>query len=151
MIGLVSCSAQKLSHPARAHLLYCSPLFKLSLEFAQARCHQTFILSAFHGLVELDQVLSPYDRKLGSKKEKQAWGQKVAASLLFRFSRDEAFMILAGNDYALPLAAALRTFDGYGPNGWTGHRGSIGTPLHGLTMGKRLAFLTNALRRYPTS
>ena len=141
-IGLVSCSQQKLSHPARAHLLYNSPLFKMSVTYAEQHCETVLILSALHGLVELDTVLKPYDRKLGGKKERSTWAMRVAGSLVFRFGRDSELMILAGADYAVPLTTALRTYDGHTSKlGWTGWRGPIEEPLKGKMIGQRLSFL----------
>jgi hypothetical protein len=141
-IGLVSCSQQKLSRPARAHLLYSSPLFQMSVTYAEKHCETVLILSALHGLVELDTMLKPYDCKLGGKKEKASWAMRVASSLIFRFGRDSELMILAGADYAVPLKTALLTHDGHTSKlGWTGWRGKIEEPLKGKMIGRRLSFL----------
>jgi hypothetical protein len=141
MIGLVSCSQQKLSRPARAHLLYCSQLFKLSLRYAEAHCEKVLVLSARHGLVELDTILKPYDQRLGGKKEKEAWARRVAGALVFRYGRDADLMMLAGADYTRPLTSALRTHDGHDGTAWRGWRGRIEEPLKGKMIGQRLSFL----------
>lgn len=141
MIGLVACSSQKLDRPAPAHELYCSPLFRKSLAFALQRCTQVYVLSGALGLVELDQEVKPYDRRL-SKKERAAWGARVASLLIARHGRDVEYLILAGQDYAVPLATALRTHDGHHEDGWHGVKPErILQPLLGLKVGIRLKVL----------
>lgn len=150
MIGFVSCSATKLPRPARAHLLYTSPMFKMSLAVALDRCEKVYILSAVHELVELDQVLKPYDRRLPSRKaDRQVWVNRVASSIAHRHSRDEELLFMAGADYAQDLMTRLRTMDGHrcvdkatDRYEWTGWRGTIHWPLQGMGMGARLAWLS---------
>lgn len=150
VIGFVSCSATKLNRPARAHLLYTSPLFKMSLAYAEKRCEKVYILSALHGLVELDQVLAPYDRRLPSRKsERQNWYVRVAGSIAHRHSRDEELLFMAGADYAKGLMTQLRCLDGYrcvdrnlDRYDWVGWRGAMHWPLKGMGMGARLAWLS---------
>lgn len=133
MIGLVSCSATKLGTPAPAGLLYCSPLFRLSLAHAVQRCATVYVLSALHGLVALDAVLEPYEHRMPSaKRERQRWAAGVSSSIVKRHPRDERVMLLAGQDYAAPLVAALR---------WEGWTGDIVQPLKGMQIGQRLAHL----------
>jgi len=142
VIGLVSCGAQKLSHPAQARHLYTSTMFQMSRAWAERHCSQVYVLSAFHGLVELDTLLKPYDRRLGGKKETAAWASRTARAIADRHDRDIEISILAGADYARPLTAALRCLDGHHHDGWRGWRGAITEPLAGLGMGKRLAWLS---------
>lgn len=144
MIGLVACSSQKLDRPAPAHELYCSPLFRKSLAYALSRCTQVYVLSAAHGLVLLDQEVKPYDRRLGGKKERAAWGQRVASALIDNHGREVEYLVLAGRDYADPLVTALRTYDGFRKDGfrkdgWHGvRRELIVQPLASLQVGERL-------------
>lgn len=144
MIGLVACSSQKLDRPAPARELYCSPLFRKSLAFAEARCSKVYVLSAALGLVDLDAVTAPYDRRLGGKSEREAWGRRVATTLIGRHGREVEYLILAGQDYAGPLATALRTHDGFREDGWHGvARERILQPLLGLQVGERLRKLND--------
>ncbi|AYD82017.1 hypothetical protein I5G60_gp22 [Mycobacterium phage Saguaro] len=72
---VIPCAAAKLDIAAPAAKLYDSPNFRHMLAAAQAQAIDTervtghsakvMILSAEHGLVELDQVLAPYDTKMG--------------------------------------------------------------------------------------
>jgi hypothetical protein len=138
MIGLVACSSQKLDRAAPARELYCSPLFRKSLAFAEPRCATVYVLSAALELVLLHQVVKPYDRKL-NKFEREQWGRRVAGTLIARHGRDVEYMILAGSDYAAPLERALRTHDGHRDGDWRGvARHLILQPLLGLKVGERL-------------
>jgi hypothetical protein len=71
---VVACGAAKLDHPAPARDLYTSAHFRYVLDGAEREAARTaqacdvdtrvLILSAEHGLVDLDTKLSPYDRKI---------------------------------------------------------------------------------------
>lgn len=146
MIGLIACSAQKLARPAPARELYCSPLFCKSLAYAAPRCERVYVLSAAHGLVGLDEVIAPYDRRLSGKREREAWGRRVGSSLILRHGREVDYLILAGADYADPVATALRTHDGFCEDGWRGvSRERIHQPLLGLQVGARLRRLNELI------
>lgn len=148
MIGLVSCGAQKLDQPAEARHLYTSPLFRLSLAYAEQHCSRVYVLSAFHGLLDLDRVVAPYNRRLPTaKRERMAWGEHIAASIGARHNSDEPIMILAGVDYAHPLTVGLRTLFGWRDGGYKGWTGDITEPLAGMQVGQRLAWLNGQTRR----
>jgi hypothetical protein len=65
-LAIVSCGKSKLSRAAPARDLYTGPSFKDALGYATApgRFDEVLILSARHGLLELDRVIKPYDTKL---------------------------------------------------------------------------------------
>lgn len=148
MIGLISCSAQKIGRRAPARELYCSRLFRLSLAYAEPRCSTTYVLSGALGLVGLDDVTAPYDRRLGGKAERESWARRVACTLIDRHGREVDYLVLAGADYADPLATALRTYDGCREDGWHGVASDrILRPLAGLQIGQRLRWLGQQLAR----
>ena len=67
---VIPCASSKVDHDAPAAQLYDSANFHPMLRSAQVFAAdmddaKVMILSAKHGLVELDQVLSPYDVKMG--------------------------------------------------------------------------------------
>lgn len=72
---IIPCGGAKLAHSAKASELYASPNFRLALAAAQAEAEATtrdlgvearvLIMSALHGIVELDAELEPYDVKVG--------------------------------------------------------------------------------------
>lgn len=67
MIVVVPCSGSKLEHPAPARELYTGSLFRLALRAARRLVDDDWIriLSARHGLVELERELEPYDTTWG--------------------------------------------------------------------------------------
>lgn len=66
---IIPCGAAKLDHAAPACELYIGSAFKGALAAALNQVDgdrsKILILSALHGLVTLDQVLEPYDVKMG--------------------------------------------------------------------------------------
>lgn len=69
---IIPCAAAKVDAPAAARDLYDSANFRHALRAAEATAAdqgdtKVMILSAEHGLVELDTVLAPYDTKMGRK------------------------------------------------------------------------------------
>ncbi|MGB8403479.1 MAG: DUF6884 domain-containing protein [Mycobacterium sp.] len=68
-IVVIACGAAKVDHATRAAELYTSGHFTLMLKaarrLAEAQGGRVVVLSALHGLVELDRVLDPYDLKMG--------------------------------------------------------------------------------------
>lgn len=150
MIGLVGCAAQKLDQPAPARELYTSRLFRAALAYAEARCARTYVLSALHGIVELDQVVEPYDQRLGSVHERSAWASRIVNCLIDRHGDRVNFLLLAGLDYAAPIDAELEPPDGCRcDHTWLGvrvPRGRVLQPLVGMTIGQRLRFLSDDAR-----
>jgi hypothetical protein len=132
-VGLVGCAKTKRESASPCRQLYKSPLFVLSLAHAEGTCDETFVVSAAHGLLRLDDTVAPYDRVLGDvpKRERLAWGNRVAGSLASRFPGLSLHIsILAGLQYAAPIQRAS-----------LGHRWVIETPLARLSIGQRLAWL----------
>lgn len=153
MIGLVGCAAQKLGRMAQARDLYDSPLFRASLTYAEARCERVYVLSAALELVDLGRWIMPYELRLdgiGGKKERQAWGARVASKLIARHGRAVDYLFLAGEDYAGRVATGLRTHDGHREDGWHGVRPErIHQPLAGMQIGQRLKWLNEQNAQLP--
>jgi hypothetical protein len=134
VIGLVSCGATKLDRPAPARELYTSELFRRSLAYAERRCQHVYVLSAKHRMVELDQMVEPYEQRLGAATERKQWGDAVARELVARHGGDVAALVLAGAEYADAVRLSWL---------WTpGARELyIVAPLAGLQVGQRLRWL----------
>lgn len=131
-IGLVGCAKTKREEPSPCRELYRSPLFVACLAHAERTCDETFVISAAHGLIPLDRVVPPYDRTLRElpKKERLAWGSRVADSVRARFPRLPLHvLVLSGLEYAAPILSGARRY------GWT-----VETPLARLSIGQRLAW-----------
>ena len=132
-IVLVTCVKSKGTRPAAAKDLYTSALFRKERAYAESAGVPWFILSAEHGLVAPDEWLAPYERNLAdtTASYRSAWGAWAAArlDLLAGPLSDKVIEIHAGSKYLDALRPHLerlgaRVFD----------------PLHGLSMGQRLAW-----------
>lgn len=128
-IALVACAKAKERYSTYAALLYKSPLFRKSLLYALSNSHQTYILSAKHGLLNLDSVVEPYDvtlKKLDAD-SRIAWSQRVSEQLKEKVKPRDTVILLAGREYF----SGLRT-----PLAKIGCR--IEIPLGSLSLGHRL-------------
>lgn len=127
----MGCASQKLKREAPARELYVSTLFRKASAYAEANADQWFILSAKHGLVHPDQMLEPYDLKLGTKDAGpiHAWGKRVRDGLNEWDIPDDAVLLaLAGGQYLTAFHTSK----------WT-----VEDPMKGMGIGQRLQFLTN--------
>ena len=135
-VVLISCVSKKLSHKAKAKHLYISPLFCLSLKYAQQLSPQKiFILSAKYGLVHLDEEIEPYKVTLNkmSARQRRNWADKVLTELKRNCDlENDHFVILAGVKYRQYLMS---------------HLNSCEVPLAGLPIGKQLQFLKKETER----
>lgn len=132
-VGLVGCAKTKRDKPSLCRELYRSPLFLASLAHAERACDETFVVSAAHGLLPLDETVDPYERTLRDlpKKERLAWGERVVESVRCRFERlPLEVLVLAGLEYAEPIQRAVIF------RGWT-----YVAPLARMPIGQRLAWL----------
>jgi len=117
----------KSSVPAKAKDLYISDLFRSSLQYAYyLKADKIFILSAKYGLVELDQVITPYEMTLSNMGEaqKRAWAKAVIQVLRQKADlQSDLFILLAGEKYRKHLIPALKHYE---------------IPLEGLAFGQQL-------------
>lgn len=84
MIVFIGCGKSKLNCKAKAKDMYIGNYFKKTLQFARTfNADKIFILSAKYGLLELNDVISPYDLTLNkmSKQDKKSWSAKVYQQL----------------------------------------------------------------------
>jgi hypothetical protein len=131
-IALVSCSGPKLRVAAPAWQLYRSQLFRATLALAQRRHDVAYVISAKHELVELDQVIAPYDLTMAdiAKEWRTVWGLRVWGSIQNRHLHvDREVYIYAGKDYAQPIRRA-----GF-------HQATFHEPLAKMQVGQRLQWL----------
>lgn len=130
---LVACVKEKLPAPAAAQDLYVSTLFRKERAYAEPTGVPWFILSAEHGLVAPAEWLSPYDRYLPDTPAacREAWAAWVVErlELLAGSLRRKTIEIHAGASYVDPLRERLRA-----------KGATVFAPLHGLSLGQRLAW-----------
>lgn len=126
-IVLISCVKSKLNYPAKAKDLYTSTLFKSNLQYAyQLKPDATYILSAKYGLLDLEQMIDPYEMTLNkmSEAEKKIWSRKVLNALQQKADlKSDLFVILAGMNYRKYLLPELTHYE---------------IPLDGLSFGRQL-------------
>lgn len=110
--------------------MYLSPLFKLSLRYARSLGpDEIFVLSAKHGLVDLQQELEPYDLTLNEMpaKEVERWAGRVLDRL--RDAADlekDRIVFIAGERYRKYLLTKVAHPE---------------VPLRGLGIGQQLKVL----------
>ena len=135
-IILISCVSKKLNYGAKAKDLYISPLFKYSLAYARKlNPNMIYILSAKHGLVDLNEYIEPYNETLNEKRthEVKEWAKKVVNQMNKKHDLDkDKFIFLAGNKYRKYILPHLKNYE---------------IPLDGLGIGKQLAFLKNEINK----
>ena len=132
-VVLLSCVSKKLPCKAKARDLYISPLFRLGLRYAESlHPDRIFILSAEHGLVDLNKEIEPYNRTLNTMSATNilAWADGVLLQL--RNSTDlknDEFIFLAGERYRKHLVPYMAKYS---------------IPMKGLGIGKQLKYLKEA-------
>ena len=133
-IGLVGCAAAKLSRPARARDLYTSQLFRKASAYAEANSDRWYVLSAKYGLVSSEEVIAPYDMKLGHKSGPPIWdwAANVATQLGIELLHDRnvELLVLAGEQYRTFLR-----FSDYPAR----------VPMESMGIGQQLGYLTKEL------
>lgn len=66
---IIPCGGAKLEEPAPARDLYTGSMYRdqLATALTMTSPENIRILSAKHGLIQLDQIIAPYDLKMGQK------------------------------------------------------------------------------------
>lgn len=136
MIVFLSCVKTKRDEPCAAADMYTSDLFKKSLAYAKSlRPERIYILSAKYGLLELDDLIEPYNQTLIGAPEAyiKKWALKV-----FRQMREkgidfgEQAVFLCGYNYRKYL---INKFS------------DASAPLKHLAIGQQLAFYARELKK----
>lgn len=118
-IHLISCGMLKTADPAKARDLYTSSTFQQALAFASGRASLTgtgpalcLIVSARHGLLDLDEVVAPYDESLKNMTpvEIEEWAALVTRQIAALGIVRANFHVHAGAAYMEALAPALAPF-----------------------------------------
>ena len=135
-ICLISCSKSKQDFACKAKEMYTKSLrFSLSFKFAKyvLKADKIFILSAKYGLLEVDEMISPYDKTLNKMKrsEQKLWAEQVLEVLKEKcdLNADE-FTILAGKNYYKDLIVKLKNYN---------------LPLENKTLGQGNSYLKKKL------
>jgi hypothetical protein len=135
-VYLISCVSKKSTTPSKARDLYTSDWFLKARDYVESTRSPWFILSAEHGLVPPDLMLAPYERTLNamSAPERKAWAARVKAQMETSLPDADRIVVLAGLRYREYLMDYLRQ-----------RAKLVEVPMEGLTIGKQLHYLTDAL------
>ena len=133
-IVLISCTSKKRSRRSKARNLYASPLFEMSISYAQKlQPDYIGILSAKYGLLDLDTEIEPYNLTVVgmSAGQRRGWAMQVLGQLRSRFDLDrDLFVFLAGARYREYLMPYIKYCE---------------IPFEGLPIGKQLQALKRLL------
>jgi len=129
-IGLVSCGKTKLPYAAPARDLYTGQLFRAARAYVEARGWQWWILSAKHGLLHPETIITPYDVTLTTMKHEQrrAWAERVLKQIAREVPPDARVVILAGIRYHEFLSPLRQSH-------------IVEVPVIGLGLGRQIAWL----------
>lgn len=133
-VALIGCGSQKAPTYSLARDLYVSPLFKATLAHAEAGGFDAvYIVSAKHGLLQLEDAVAPYDFTLDEMtRDDRAWWAHLVMCQVQRWHEGAVELsVFAGAAYVEPLRWQLPEFAG-----WT-----ITEPMSGLQVGERLHWL----------
>ena len=135
-ICLVSCGKAKKAFSTPAKDLYTSSRFLKSRYIAEKYFDSWFILSAKHGLLLPEKIISPYNITLNSFSvtQNKKWSKEVFIALQKKLEAKTNITILAGKNYYHYLVPLLVQNDF-----------NINLPLKGKGMGKSLQILNQII------
>lgn len=107
ILALLNCSASKLARPAEAKQLYRGVGFRLGYQYLARRPVRIMILSAKYGMVSPDDILSPYDQRIPTRRDqKEDWILRTRAQILGLIQEAEITEII--HLLSIPYQSALR-------------------------------------------
>lgn len=133
MIVFLSCGKTKASHTCEAEKMYQGELFKKSYEYAKSlQPRKIYILSAKYNVLELTDIISPYELTLNSmsKLEQKKWAYKCYQQLQQKGCNfNEEAIFLCGENYRKYLSQVFA---------------NAKAPLKGVSFGNQLKFYKKA-------
>ena len=135
----ISCVSKKRDSTCKACELYISDLFVKSLAYAKTLNGHIRIFSAKYGVLELDDIVSPYNITLNlmNEAERKKWANKVIIQLQEKkVDFNEKTIFLVGKNYRKYLISYFSNYE---------------IPLKGLPIGKQLAWYNNQLMKISDS
>lgn len=132
-IGFISCVSKKKTYKAKAKELYISDLFKKSLMYSLKHYDKTYILSAKYGLLEIDDIIEPYNLTLNKFTEiqKKRWSYNVLKKIDKVINPNDIIYWHCGLNYRKYISIKLKNIQHI--------------PLVGLGIGKQLQWYKNRL------
>ena len=110
-VCLIGCGKKKSEREQSARELYVSDRFKAALSLAERYCDRTFVLSAKHGLLKLDEPVPPYDLSIDSLDENAVseWACGVVDDLENAYRNGAQLLLLMEKGYSDPLSSAIES------------------------------------------
>ena len=100
---IIGCGKDKKDKPTKAWDMYTSPYFTVKKNYAESNAPKQGVYSAEHGLLFPDDVIEPYNTKMG-KDVTSDEAVEVARSVLEDVPEDvNTIEIIAGKDYTEPM------------------------------------------------
>lgn len=130
-VFLVSCVGQKRTSPSAARDLYTSAWFLKARRYVEASGAPWFILSAEHGLVTPDLIITPYEKTLNRMgvRDRRQWAAMTIDQMEHHLPKADRIVVLAGSRYREFLMDYLK-----------GRASQVLVPLQGLRIGEQLAW-----------
>lgn len=131
----LSCVKSKKGSTCRAEEMYVSALFSKMLAYAKSlHPKKIYILSAKYGLLNLDDVIEPYELTLKNLtvRERESWAAKVLKKMRKDVDlKTDQFIFLAGMPYRENLLPHIENY---------------AVPMEGLSFGLQLQWLDEHVR-----
>ena len=134
MIVFISCVKTKRKIKIEAKNMYISDYFKKSLSYAKTlNPKKIYILSAKYGILELNEVIKPYNKTLNkmNKVERKKWGEKCYNQLKNKdIDLKQRFIFIGGKKYREFLQEKLEKTE---------------VPMEGMGFGEQLSFMKKTI------
>jgi hypothetical protein len=136
-VYLVSCVSKKRTEPVPARDLYVSSWFLKARAYVESKDDRWFILSAEHGLLAPESIVSPYEKSLNALPiaARRVWAERVKAQMKSELVGDERVVVLAGKRYREFLMPFLYELSS-----------CVEIPMEGLSIGQQLQWFGDQMK-----
>ncbi|MHA1822174.1 MAG: DUF6884 domain-containing protein [Promethearchaeota archaeon] len=112
VLVITSCTKSKLSRPAPAYMLYRGDIFRKTQKWVDNNGFDELIISAKYGLVEPNQVLSPYNKTLKKPSDIDSLKEKVVPKLkkVLKKGKYRRVVLILGNNYLEVIKSLIFQF-----------------------------------------
>jgi hypothetical protein len=106
-VVVIPCAGRKLERRAAARDLYSpSQYFRACLAYAESTGARVLILSALHGLIELEEELAPYELRMGAPGAVDSFPALLRAQArVLQLHDAESVQLVGGRDYVAAARA----------------------------------------------
>ncbi|MDD2319446.1 MAG: hypothetical protein PHO83_05270 [Geobacteraceae bacterium] len=116
---LLSCCKDKKLFCDKVENIYVSSNFSTSLEIAKSYADKIYVVSAKHSLLDLNDVIEPYEHTIASEsyEYKRSWANDICLNLSNEFEANSKLIFLIGKEYSEQIRGniCLNKFNTYFP------------------------------------